>query len=338
MGDKKEFQIKCRAILLTYYLSHDVDILAELKAQLKDKKFTFAPEICPKTGEQHAHLYVHSATQMDHGISHWKVKDSTPNVSCNTTTGSNWQSQTDRGHFYIECKYKIDSHPCVTNYPVLLNYAPKACWCEALWKQGKILTSDMIECLYHYMCSTPYYRNMIQDQEKFELRREREEHNRIHKEMLNSKLKSFKAYPIVDNWKATFNSMEHRYKFLIAIGPSRMGKSWYIQSIFVNPFRHKGSIDWHGYDATLHDAVIFEDITGWGLYVLENKPLFQANTDKYRVGTSNCNQYAFTIDVIRKPMVFETNEELEHDDWIHANAVVQLFTEKTYVQDFPRLF
>lgn len=309
MSDKP-FDIKAKGMLLTWYLG-DVTlpfILDKLASQLVGKYYTINKESCPKTGTYHYHMYVHSHNQMDHTTAYWAIDDVLPNCQQNKINGSGYEVAKNRGHFYVECRYKIGHITQLSNYPWGECYIVRQAWIMSLWSSKKIHTHLVDECLKFYMCGTKRAFEIIEIALQYERTQKRKLVHEARKEQLQPTKHPFKLYPQIENFKEQFDYIEHRYKFLVVVGPSRLGKTELMRSHFPEAFEHKGSVDWTGYDPVDHSAIIFDDVPKFWDYIIQNKPLFQSNCEGYKVHTSATNCYSKEIDNAAKPIIITTNE------------------------------
>ena len=336
--DESEFSYKAKACLLTYYLPDMTikEFYGKTRNRLVGRCFTMSKETCPTTDTSHYHLYVHSPKQMEHKQSYWIVDGVLPDIRPNTATGTGYGIARDRGHFYVECIHKIDHVSEYTNYRWEKYPVPvKASWILTLWKQHKIHTYRVEECLKYYRSATRNTLEII----NIALQHERtQQAARIEAERaaaLALQDKPFKDYPIIECWKHQYTLTLHRYKFLIVSGPTRIGKSNLIRSHFPDAFVHNDVINWTGYDPTQHTAIMFEDIPGWTEMVsVTHKVMFQAG-GVVSVHTSPTNVNHIVIDLTAKPMIILTNDT-QHFLWpnyARANSFHLEIDSPTWVEE-----
>jgi len=332
------YHLKAKAALFTYYLPDMTlpELLTKLDDQLDGKFWTVNKETCPETGTSHYHLYVHSNTQMDHDLNPmWLVDGVLPDCNPNTTTGSGYMKAVCRGHFYVECRHKIDHITQLSNFP-WEKYPVPVCanWIISLWKQHKIRSDRANECLNFYRSATKYWLDVV----NLALQYERSQQQAIATEERQAQVaklaRPFKTYRIVTDWQYQYTVALMRYSFLLISGPTRLGKTTYAASLYPDAFVHNDSIDWTGYHAAKHTAVIFEDIPQWFDYVAKNKVLFQASKC-VKVHTSATNCYAMEVDLTAKPLIILTNEPIPdyHDmyDYLKQNSFHLHITEPTWI-------
>jgi len=307
------YQIKARAVLLTYYLP-DMTLpvlIDKLAKQLDGKFWTINKEQCPTTGTFHYHLYVHASNQMDHEITYWNVDNVQPDCNPNTTSGSGFMTACCRGHFYVECRYKIDHITQLSNFPWEHYPVPvKPAWIITLWKQHKIDSAVVSDCLHFYRTATKHWLDIVNIALQYERTKSRDEYHANRKRVLEQTHTPYNDYPIISDWKSQYSLILPRYKFLVVSGPSNLGKTGLIMSHFPNAFVHSDSINWIGYDHTIHSAIIFDDIRDWYDYVITHKVLFQASARQITVHSSPTNCNALKIDVAGKPFIILTNQPL----------------------------
>jgi len=334
------YHIKAKSFLLTYYVDEQPlpSFVDKLSKQLDGRFYTVASEICPTTDRFHIHLYVHASTQMDMAVTYWNVDGVQPDCMPNTTTGSGFWNACCRGHFYVECRHKIDHVTQHSNYPWETYRVPiKAQWIIGLWKGHKILTSRVRECLDFYRSATRYWLDVIHLALQYERTVAREAFHAKRQRVLEPTLAPFKSYPELEKFKLQYDLVLHRYKFLCVTGETNLGKTRLLLSHYPSAFVHDGAIDWTGYDPSQHTAIFVQDIRNWWDYVLTHKPLFQANSRNIKVHTSPTNCHSITIDVCAVPIIVITNDPVPQDLpdsdllYIVSNSVELTISSVTYL-------
>jgi hypothetical protein len=343
------FRIQTTAMLLTYHIREFTEEnLVEMQTHFMElypnAKISLALELT-KEGETHQHVYLQNDKKIDCALTHFDYSGS-PAVDCqsNRVKGSGFNTACDRGHFYLQCKYKIGSVVRKTNHEIM---QVKQQWIMTLFQSGKIEIEDVVDCSGEYNCLTvPGKRDMeclIAQKREMKTRVKRQQV----KEYLDTTLVEFKSYAEIDKWKEQYLTMLTRYKFLVIYGTkSNTGKTELAKSLFKNPHIMRGSIDWKPYDDEKHDAIIFDDIKGLNIYsyVSDNRALFQAGCDTYPVHTTSnggANAYAFNVYVYQKPMIITTNfpvmkEYKGYPTWVYQNCHILHITCDTHYKNTPK--
>lgn len=249
-------------------------------------------------------------------------------VQCNRARGHSFGTSVDRTHFYCQCKYKDGLIGSWTNYTAGVDFVVKTQWCLNLWQTLKITDDRIIPCMAYYKCCTPAAIAMVNATVSA---RRREEHQEDTERdiALRQLEKGFKDYDIIPVFKSYFDEHRHRYRFLVIVGPSLVGKSTFAANIFKNAFEHNSVMAWADYDHKKHDGIIFNDVHDIYGYICRTKALFQCNKIM-TVQTSPTNAYAIEVNLIAKPIVI-TYEYPPTSPWILANADILDVDEKMYI-------
>lgn len=331
--EPKSFKIKCAAILLTWPhktlqdpedplfirdLDHFMELLRHNDRMESVGRFTVCHE---NTGEFHAML--ESRTKFQHQSSHWVINDCLPNVVCNTIKGSGARPSRDRGHFYLQNEYKNSYLKHITNWQAGHFFVVKPDWCLTLWAEGKC--DRLIECAGHYGALTP----ALEARFRLSMNSRKREAEASEIEARRQRITANWTFPdppdVWNEWKSQYREEKARYLFLIIQGDSFAGKTEYVKHMFKNPFIHKDNICWKRYDHTKHDCILFDDVKHIRTYISNNKNIFQAS-QVCTVHTSDCNVYAFDVNLIQKPIIINSNDELR-DSWVIANSHLWLKTD-----------
>jgi hypothetical protein len=237
----------------------------------------------------------------------------------------------DRGHFYVVCPFKNTHIRSGTNYHPGTDYGVETKWVQDWWRQGKI--DKVTECAGMYKCLTPHLNGMVMASNLVIQKKQAEAAVAARQAALQSAFLLFKTYPEITEWMEQYKTVKARYKFLILAGPSMTGKTRLAMQLMSNPWHHKGSINWVGYNHTDHTHIIFDDIHNIRDYIMMSKMLFQGS-GSFTVNTSATNCYAQEIDTVNKPLIVCTND-YTWTDWILANSVMVLISSPTWFEHHP---
>ena len=144
----------------------------------------------------------------------------------------------------------------------------------------------------------------------------------------------FKKFPEIERWKEEHAVARPRYRFLVLVGPSGLGKTQFAKSLV-----QKGrSLELNmasapepnlkEYDHEQHDLILFDECSAEK--VLLQKKLFQAPLSPVALGQSTTGCFAYSVWVHAKLLVVASNV-WHHDvyqlrkadaDWLAANSLV----------------
>lgn len=327
--DKKKFQLKCKAVLLTYHVAVDFTYIQELGVWDRVKSYSFCTE---KEGDHiGSHMFLEFWKQVDHGLDNWYYGEHKCDARPNLSKGSGYRTSADRGHFYVANKYKKNKGVVYTNWIPNEDYVVKTHWIMQMWQQGKLEEGKAIECAAYYLALTPSFKAMVQTNDSFRIAKKREEHFVKRRKIMQEGLKKWKPIPQLKPWEEQFTQIRRRYHFLWLWSAETLawvGKSEWVKSHF-SCFIHDGAISWSGYDPSSVSAVVFDDVSDICDYIKGNKPLFQANREKYIVNASATNMYAQEIDTCDKRVIVLANFEPKAA-WTVENAYVIELKEQLY--------
>ena len=161
------------------------------------------------------------------------------------------------------------------------------------------------------------------------------------REQLKLAFAQFRNFPKINDWMQ-FYKRQHwgklsRFRFLVLVGPSKMGKTNLALSLFGVHYTFvsqcTGTITPYlaGYSRRHHKAILLDEAQPE--LVLAHKQLFQANVDGALVGNSTTGCYANYYWLYQVPLIISTNrwfteEELEKEDnkWLKENSIVVTIT------------
>ena len=142
------------------------------------------------------------------------------------------------------------------------------------------------------------------------------------------------SIPAVDQWVKEHEEIKWRYKFLVLVGSSMMGKTRFAlslapagRSLELNCVTGNEP-DLREYDATQVDLILLDEMPAWG--VIRQKKLMQCPPALVQLGASATNAFSYKVWVHQKKFVVSSNtwfEELEEmvpgdRDWLNANSVI----------------
>ena len=153
---------------------------------------------------------------------------------------------------------------------------------------------------------------------------------------LKQQMRSFKTYPIVQEFLAQYTEHKGRYKFLVIEGESCTGKSYFVRWIMGDPnlvletnCASTPEPDLREYCPLKHKAVLFDEASP--SMVLRQKKLFQAPPCMVELGSSTTNCHCYKVLLYRQRLVICSNkwtQTLEGMDdgadrsWLTLNSFV----------------
>ena len=144
----------------------------------------------------------------------------------------------------------------------------------------------------------------------------------------------FKIFPEIERWKEEHAVARPRYRFLVLVGPSGLGKTQFAKSLVGKGRSLELNMasapepNLKDYDHEQHDLILFDECSAEK--VLLQKKLFQAPLSAVSLGQSTTGCFAYDVWVHAKLLVVASNV-WHHDvhelrkadaDWLAANSLV----------------
>lgn len=142
--------------------------------------------------------------------------------------------------------------------------------------------------------------------------------------------------PEVASWVASFSQKfgrECRFKFLVLVGPSQVGKTRYATKLFGADKTFTVSCPYgirepnlKGFERRKHRCIVYDE--GSSALVLKNRALFQSGLDEQMLSQSTCQEHCYTVWLYGVAQVITTNRwpeegtSEEDEAWLDANSVV----------------
>ena len=248
--------------------------------------------------------------------------------------------------FYLQCP-KIGVVYQDANIKPFVDYLVSGEWVFNLLQQNKIKLADAREQLVR---SAKNLQRLLPNLDALDkCRRESQLQARI--DMVRSALlaetKPFHRIEAIEKWKEDHRAIKMRYKFLVLVGPSGLGKTQYAKSLVPEGRSLELNMaaapepDLKDYDPELHDLILFDECPAQ--IILRQKKVFQAPAVKVALAASVTGCYAYSVWLHQKMLVVCSNvwhHELrllpaEDRDWLLSNSVVYTADKPLWNEDVP---
>lgn len=229
-----------------------------------------------------------------------------------------------------------------------VDFQVKADWVLRLFSGGKI---SYEVARMHIVRQVVRARVLIGDldfvQEKWEKEQEHKERMQIMAKIAK-KAKPFRVEEQVQAWSKQFDegNLNDRYKFLVLVGPSEMGKTRFVQATCVKQMEEALILDCSdavvpplkgNFRRAIHKLVMFDE--AHAEMIIRVKKLFQSSINPCTYGSSPTNAFVHTVWLHGVKLVVGTNvwdaelQSLKEEDrkWLQHNAFVIHVTKPLYV-------
>lgn len=291
----------------------------------------------------HLHKYFSLSKAADWTVTtHLSFKDSRPNLQMNRGRGKQQEKSANRGHYYAAAPKSSRIFSLSTKKPHV-DYTVDPSWPTALWSQRK-------------MSHDNYRSEIVQGRQQVVSRlRNLDAVVRAEKDMLEGEerraaLKSLPVYkprrlPEVQRVMATLKESKYRYPFLVLCGPSGLGKTEYVKSLYGPEATYECDCsstltpDLTGFDRNIHKAVLFDEATPQ--LVLQNKKLFQAHVSPAVLGQTTTGCFSYKVWLWQRLLVVGTNTwdvaglNPAEQAWLKANSIVVWVRDRLYTDPEP---
>ena len=314
--------------------------MSQVTEKLRCCDYASAFEICTTTlkdegvARVHAHTFIRSERKfrLPH-VDDLIFQESQPHVA-DSMKGSAYQMGRNSfaGMFYL-LPDKIGSVFAYSTKAPFSQYNVQGQWIMCLLQAGKVSVSTARPLLLKTCYNVVRYKAELDVLEEEEERGAIKDAQALALRLLGDQNRAFKRYDIVDSWLAQYTEIQHRYRFLVLDGPSRLGKSEFAKAQAPPNTTHflvncgaGAAPDLHGFKYNQHGLILFDEISPF--QVIKEKLLFQAGTGELQLGTSSTNCHAYTVFVWKTRIVLATNTwrtELaempeEDQEWLVRNS------------------
>lgn len=159
--------------------------------------------------------------------------------------------------------------------------------------------------------------------------------------------KPFHRIEAIEKWKEDHRAIKPRYKFLVLVGPSGLGKTQYAKSLVAEGRALELNMasapepDLKDYNPDVHDLILFDECPA--KIILRQKKVFQAPAVKVSLAASVTGCYAYSVWLHQKLLVVCSNVwhhelrllPLEDRDWLLSNSLVHTVEKPLWMEDAP---
>lgn len=277
-------------------------------------------------------------------LANWKVAGVAPDVRPNTSKGVAATKAIQRGHAYCQAEKTGKLH-AYTNHAAGEAFVLSATWIMEWWRLDKItVRAARREIVKNRHRVAGALRELEVWQEQSRTMMVKVEQGAV-RSLLANAFKEFKEFEEIKRWLLQYNKefygVKSRFKFLVLVGESCLGKTQLALSLFGNQCTYIANCqnvdepNLLGFDRYEHKAVIFDEATP--TMVVQNKVLFQAGSEGVQMCQSKCQQFAMFRWLYQVPLIVSCNawvEEMEGPEgdiaWLNANSVVIVVEEEVW--------
>ena len=313
-------------------------------------EYALAFEICTHTLETsrvvrvHAHASIRSPVKKKvRSPDTYAWRGSRPHLAHQLNVGRQRASGDNQSMYYLQCP-KLGSVFSSGSVEPFQSYLVSGEWVFNLVQAGKM----EIECARSEIVKTAknlprLLGNLDKLAQELKGQRLREQIAQI-EQQLELQSKPFKSIPAVDSWKAEHALPSPRYRFLVLVGPSGVGKTQFAKSLVPKGRSLELNMaaapepNLKEYDHELHDLILFDECSAET--VLRQKKLFQAPLSPISLGQSTTGCFAYDVWVYAKLLVVASNvwlaelqalRKADHD-WLVVNSVLIDVQEPLWLQ------
>ena len=295
----------------------------------------------PDLGRVHYHCYLTNMNGRDPRVFaeidcvSWSWEHRWPDVRI-SQVARNYRKKANilnEAHYYCQSS-KIGQLFSETNHDLKAMGKLEAHWVVNLWKQHKLghgaFLEDALAARVNYVRNAELI-NTVRKAEQARLVTELQE--RVQR-LLAQNAKPYRVIPAVEEWKKQYSTelfgRKGRFDFLLLKGPSKMGKTKFAMSLFgadktlYVDCQRATDPDLRDFVRGKHDCIIFDEAPP--SFVINNKAIFQANSEGALCAQSQCNQHAYRVFLYQIALIVSTNVWIDEQDqsgdaqWLRANS------------------
>ena len=299
-------------------------------------------EVCPETWTEQKILRLHIHMFFKSAASYLRVKkcasfdfEGCPAMlSADFTANGSKNRASWSGFFYCCLLDKKGTVFSLATKAPFTKFLVSPSWIMSLVQSGKLDTRVARELLVKCVSASRW----VKELEQYELELEKDAVKEAMEEaqiLLTRQMKKQKFYDKVADWLSQFEVAQHRYKFLVLSGPSRVGKTAFARSL-CDPGKETLEVNCasgmepnlRAYRLRLHGLILFDEIVAD--QVAQQRKFFQAQSAPVQLGCSATNCHSYDVFVWRTKLVLASNNwhsslaklKPEDQDWINVNSIV----------------
>ena len=352
------FRIQSAAVLLTYSLGEAVvsvwgrfvQHVRRKRKEWKVQHWCATMEACEESGNLHLHLMLQFVNQVDMRSTCFSFEGVRPNArpSWSDYLGEKFSTRSaqmsiDRGFFYvwadkIGTQRTAEGAICVDGdyAPVWTSsrkrYRVQRKWAQSLWEARKLthdVYDDLIFATRQSVVGAKRNLNAVRERE---LEREEEEEMREVVKRIRSNAEIYRPFlrvPEADKWLQYFDKDALRFPILLALGPSGVGKTEWVKSLFRKPLELKVGALVHFPDKMRlfnrreYDGVVLDDVRDLD-FLAQHQHILQGKYDeRVEFASTPGGQCAFRRWLYRVPFAATVNYStanlgyLKTHDWLN---------------------
>jgi hypothetical protein len=314
--------------------------VAQISSAYKNMDHVVALEICPKSfaqnvGRVHVHVYLKSngGKVWMPSLASLRFQDCLPHRTTELSTSRSRYTAGWAGFFYVKVPKKGlvlsgGSKDPFTGYPVQVN------WVLTLVQAGKVSITDARKLVTRCVSGAS---RALAELALVEQAAEKEATDRARLKALECLARSrqtWRVVPPVNLWRAQYETVRDRYKFLVLEGPSGVGKTVFARTLVeegkeVFELNCAGScnFDLRQFRYQKHGLILFDEIHAG--QVQGARKLFQAGVAPVQLGMSQTCMYAYEVFLHAIRLVCCSNAwtsslaalPTDQQDWLHVNSI-----------------
>ena len=246
--------------------------------------------------------------------------------------------------YYLQCP-KIGAVYQAANIRPFDDYLVSGEWAFNLLQQSKMTIADARDQIIRSAKNLQRLLPNLEAYERCVTEKSLQEHISKIEGQLAAQSKPFIRIESIEKGKEDHKPVKPRYKFLVLVGPSGLGKTQYAKSLVGRGRALELNMaaapepDLKGFDTSVHDLILFDECPA--KVILRQKKLFQAPAVKVALAASVTGCYSYSVWVHQKLLVVCSNVwqyELrtmpqEDREWLQCNSLVYTVESPLWVED-----
>ena len=246
--------------------------------------------------------------------------------------------------YYLQCP-KVGVIYQAANIRPFDDYLVSGEWVFNLLQQNKMTIADARQQIVRSAKNLQRLLPNLDAYERCVNQKSLQEHISTIQSQLASQSKPFLRIESIERWKEDHMAVRPRYKFLVLVGPSGLGKTQYAKSLVGKGRALELNMaaapepDLKEFNPNVHDLILFDECPA--KVILRQKKLFQAPAVKVALAASVTGCYSYSVWVHQKLLVVCSNvwhHELrslpqEDREWLVCNSLVYTVEVPLWMED-----